>query len=1224
MDGFRPPQYAPGQAPELMNDPMGLMVAMFGMPLVQQAAGPANFVPHFTPAQALTDQFMASRYQRDTMQSMNAASQQGNAAVASRMLGLRSLVTDAPATKLNREQASQFAAMLNNPIAKAVMGSVVGPENLEAVMFGRKGDPNALDAAATRMNFFRRDTMGGTRMTAQSMSEFSTNLHAHLYGEGANLGDMHGFMAGQTGQLVENLYQRGALPQALGQLSPAERVRAISENGRDERTMKRLAEQFGHSEMMKQDSYSQATTEERKKMLDARMPEFTKRMENTFGEIDRFRAGDRRAKSAQDIEKMEGYGLAARNVDAVRVGEVAKKYTGAIDAVREIFGDNGRADAPMQELINALDHLSSGSVNQVGATKVENVMRQMRVAARDTGMGFEQLAGLSAQMSAHGDTLGLARPLSMETTLQAAQMQRAMRDAGSFSAPVWGRMDVNQATMEAGARINRGKASSVGTSMAALNRMYQENPELYKGTELEAAMKAYNDPSSGGKYTFEGRERNFNEMMGKGGKDAAQQLLQRSGGNVRTFESFYYDKKGTQEYQRAGHELSAQRAEMQRDVSNYALRGFMIDRMSSDEFNAMRPRGVSAEAFEQQRNDLAETFSDRMARVMLEETGSMSAKDRSAHMEKRHKEVLKDIFVSRGVDERTAARRAEQTSNAMFGDNEAKRREAFSAMSAEANTYVEQRTGQQLSGNAQLYDPAVQKNAAEIAADDANRAERSKAMSHGHQSTMLQRTGETLAKMGEDPNYTGAQAAKDIMNIQPIDQMRDRYAPELAGSFKAAGELYKGAKTDASKALVEKIVAGLYGGRNESIQREGAAALAEQVFGKGADEDAALMQRAVAGNEEAMTALQARVVAASGSGTKGAEMAAQTMELARGLRDAKKADLAGAGFGQTAAAAFAATESKITQASEADKLASIGAANEPALAVGETVAYQRADSVGGLPSAARSALPFVQAGLAASAVYGNAADASAAIVNGEQFNVGQTAASVAQGIGDFTDNAGVAAGFAAKTMSKIGVLNKTTQAAGKLGSVLGTFGKVNAFLSPLLGGVAGAFEGASNGRGALEGAALGALTGDAATGSAFSDLIGVEKGSATDKMLGVGGATAVGAMTGAAIGSVVPVVGTALGAGVGAALGAGAEMYKWATEPQAQAAQSPQAVDAIQRTVNAAQTNTNQVAQSTQGGKEMTINGTLSLKGLSEAVLSAAGDRPMETPGGGAPVFGAT
>ena len=172
-----------------------------------------------------------------------------------------------------------------------------------------------------------------------------------------------------------------------------------------------------------------------------------------------------------------------------------------------------------------------------------------------------------------------------------------------------------------------------------------------------------------------------------------------------------------------------------------------------------------------------------------------------------------------------------------------------------------------------------------------------------------------------------------------------------------------------------------------------------------------------------------------------------------------------------------------------------------------------------------------------------------------------------------------------------------------------------------LGGIAGAFEGAANGRGAVEGGVLGALTGDAETGSMFSSAVGIEKGSTVDKSLGVVGAATTGAMTGAAIGSVIPGVGTAVGAGVGAALGFGAELYKWATEPTKNVAQS-QAVDAVQRTVDTTQNsnNTQQVSQGT-GKSEITVNGTLAVRGLQEAVLQATGERPMDTPGGGAPVF---
>ena len=69
----------------------------------------------------------------------------------------------------------------------------------------------------------------------------------------------------------------------------------------------------------------------------------------------------------------------------------------------------------------------------------------------------------------------------------------------------------------------------------------------------------------------------------------------------------------------------------------------------------------------------------------------------------------------------------------------------------------------------------------------------------------------------------------------------------------------------------------------------------------------------------------------------------------------------------------------------------------------------------------------------------------------------------------------------------------------------------------LLGGIKGAMEAREAGRTKTEGAILGALTGGAGTGSFLSPMLGVQKGSATDKTLGVAGAAAWGASAGAAL-----------------------------------------------------------------------------------------------------------
>jgi len=136
---------------------------------------------------------------------------------------------------------------------------------------------------------------------------------------------------------------------------------------------------------------------------------------------------------------------------------------------------------------------------------------------------------------------------------------------------------------------------------------------------------------------------------------------------------------------------------------------------------------------------------------------------------------------------------------------------------------------------------------------------------------------------------------------------------------------------------------------------------------------------------------------------------------------------------------------------------------------------------------------------------------------------------------------GKAAQATAKTTAAV---TKTT--ATFVGGAAKATGKAVPFLAPVIGGVSGYMDDSEEAqkRSGVERTILGALTGDASTGSSFSGMLGLEKGGAADQALGIGGAALTGAATGAAIGSVVPVVGTAVGAAVGAVLGGGAEIYK--------------------------------------------------------------------------------
>lgn len=185
-----PTPYMPAQFGLQGNSDMGALIAMFAGPLMSAMAGPENFIPHLMPSQNLMDQYAMRNYQRDTLESSLAIADSARGPVAERLLGMRKAFTDEPVTQLNREQADNLAGMLSHPITKAMLGSVMGPETLEAMLYGSKGDLQALNTSIAKTGFFRTDPMGGGRMKADSLTAYTESLYAHLYEPEGNLNDL--------------------------------------------------------------------------------------------------------------------------------------------------------------------------------------------------------------------------------------------------------------------------------------------------------------------------------------------------------------------------------------------------------------------------------------------------------------------------------------------------------------------------------------------------------------------------------------------------------------------------------------------------------------------------------------------------------------------------------------------------------------------------------------------------------------------------------------------------------------------------------------------------------------------------------------------------------------------------------------------------------------------------------------------------------------------------
>lgn len=900
--------------PGLMSDPMSMLMLLYGPQFAEMMVGPGKFIPQLNPSQNIIDQRDASVYQRMTLANTLAAADAGNAEVSGKVRGLMALVTGEKPTELNKNTADSIAGIINNPIFKGMLGQAVGPENLEGVMFGRRGDPSALAAAVNRMGYFRQDPMGDGRMTAQSLEQFTKGLHATLYGPGANVDDMRGLMAGQTAQLMDHLFQRGTLPQSIGALAPAERARLVggqsynldavdraareighrdmmrqesyanagaeeqkrmlerslqqyrqiaragsapeaasvdvlarslarqemSSQGdfsskttteqnktiedsleeyrsrvkrlveetndykktnnttlRDDETITRLAKEFARRELSKEESFSSAAPEEQAQIIDKNLDTYRTRLTSTLDQIETLRGADPRSMSPEQrdrlsrVEQTEEYKALASNVDAGRVGKTLKDYAGAISSVREIFGDNGSPNAPMPALLAALEQLTAGASHQMNPAKVQSVLREMRLAAKETGVGFEQLVGFTGQMQAVGDTLGIAKPLTVQNTVNSLNLIKAMEDNGAFAGNRFGMMNKQEALNEAGVRMQRGEASPVGKTMAAMARAVAENPEAYRGTEVEAAVKAYNDPTSNGLYTFNGETKNLYELAGRGGAGALAQMFANSGGDTMLLTQYYHDK-GTQEFQRAGAAFQTQAHEMRRIAEQHV-----------NQYVSTVMEGVDPE------KKLTAQVAHELGQALTTEGTLLDQAERPRFLQNKATEAIRNAVKAKNPGMSDDQVEAEvQRILPSFGDTYEKRRNFFSKMASGINADLTLRTGQGLTGLGQIYNSADK--AARQTVINANRARQMGFAARGHEDPLSARVGEVLNALGRGENLSFSDVVSRMLGAVDVAGFQPQHAETIGRALAMTTQTISSASFDTGEinALVERASGG--------------------------------------------------------------------------------------------------------------------------------------------------------------------------------------------------------------------------------------------------------------------------------------------------------------------------------------------------------------------------------------------------------------------------------
>lgn len=455
--------------------------------LMQQVGKQYGMVPgQFQPTQNMFDQMQAQQYHQQQALSMQAGQRHDAGQMQQIIQGAMKTMQRDPLTRQQQQQAASMAGQVQQFLP--MLAAVVGPEMADS-LFGATGSATLLSQSIHRGMRNTQDPVTRAGRTSGASANFiSDEVFQRLYGAGAKPGNMAGVSAGQAGAMFEELQARGIMRMGGGQ---QERLNEVARMDFSKVEQRRMAE----GELR---SRGQEVSEESIGRMQSTM------FEGPGSTLGRMQGG---GDSAQTLQGLSGADTLMRAGDAQRISKRLQDMSGAVTAMREIFGDMGNANAPMSEIINGLDALTQGKFATMSPASVEQMVRTTRNLARSSGMGMEAMmeitGGIAQQMQGLGGSRSAVPFLAQQTAAGSIGFDRA----GMGRITGEGALNRQQATMLE-ARLGAGAAASQqANAQFAILRMERElGGQLPKDSKMAAVAAAiregrdtvsYKDPTTG-------------------------------------------------------------------------------------------------------------------------------------------------------------------------------------------------------------------------------------------------------------------------------------------------------------------------------------------------------------------------------------------------------------------------------------------------------------------------------------------------------------------------------------------------------------------------------------------------------------------------------------------------------------------------------------------------------------------------------------------------------
>ena len=470
MDGGLLQQMGAGYAPVASGRPPAFRTGFEGVPVVGDnpiagmiggtylagAMGGMGMAPMgLNHGQNTWDVIRARQYMQARQRAMTLAVEADRASALETFRGVAAMT----GTRFGAEQRRAAGTIVDGIMPFAPMMAMFNPDLLDA-MGGHRGSAVVMADRMMEAGRYRMDAATGRMgMSAESAGFAANRLFDQIYSQDRGAG-MRGLTAGQVGGLFQELQARGMV-------------------GRDATPLA-----------------------DRQMATLARMPE-ADRQALMAGRGVAPAGGDFRRLSGDDLDKLsldEGFANKLRAFDADKVRRSITAYSGAVAAMRDIFGDNGRPNAPMAELVRGLEAMTGGSMASMDPARAAAMVRQTYNLSKSTGVTLDTAMLMQGHFQARAQAAGLEGVFGVQATQSALAFGGAYKALGLGAPTAWGAAGADQIQQMAGNLTVGAAASNMANRLAAVARLGRTVGGFEAGSEAANLL----DAVRGGQTTFEG------------------------------------------------------------------------------------------------------------------------------------------------------------------------------------------------------------------------------------------------------------------------------------------------------------------------------------------------------------------------------------------------------------------------------------------------------------------------------------------------------------------------------------------------------------------------------------------------------------------------------------------------------------------------------------------------------------------------------------------------